>query len=88
MSEQSYPVGTRLVVTWAASYQRSIGVSVGSECWPLAERAEPRERFDGAICQPVQVIDSHLYGWHPIAWLRPLSDPDPETIEQTEEVTA
>jgi len=91
MSEQPYPVGTQCVITWVPDLAGLVcgwgeTVVVG-EARRLDDPGIPA--IHGILCQYIPDKDSEGFSamW-PVAWMRPLEDPDAETIEDEQEVVA
>jgi len=83
MSEQPYPEGTRCVITWVPAIVTASWVHLGAVvlCG------------NGAHCARTGLASNFIVGWehplgYPVAWMRPLEDPDAETIEDEQEVVA
>ena len=81
-----YPVGTVCVVTWAPNaVLHKIGMMVRVTSEPFVfipgewaagvQMKSTREDLRGLVCQRTDVCPNALC---PVAWLRPLSDPDEE----------
>lgn len=92
MSVQPYPAGTRVVLT----YSLHVGF-IGDTGTALARVIEPGHITYGAKSgkpEPTPYREQEV-AWDdgstalaPIAWLRPIQDPDAEPIETEQEVTA
>ena len=95
MSEQPYAVGTRVVIVRHIPTDEGgtfLGktATVNGTLWAGEAAILCGRKFRASVTVNIIELDCDLGSECvlPPEWLRPLSDPDPETIEQTDEVTA
>lgn len=80
-----YADGTICVVTWSPDDASAIG-KVGSIIEPAPQPPFPGT-FEDCRGLPMQWLRStDREGYHPIAWMRPLEDPDKAVAEHVEKL--